>query len=98
VDRPADWRVREVCEVNKHQCPRCGHQMPHDDVPPGAFPGALSRYDNRTYICSECGADEAVRQIFASRGGPLDRSAWFDQTGVEPEGIRRYTVKGFPKD
>jgi hypothetical protein len=72
--------------------------MPHDDVEPDAFPGALSRHDNRTYICSECGADEAMRQVFADRGGPLDRSAWFDQTGEEPEGIRRYNLNGTPKE
>ena len=89
-----------MIQITEHQCPRCGHQMPHDDMPPGAYPGALSRHDNRTYICSECGADEAMRQFMGrSKGeGPLDRSAWFDQTGEEPDGIRRYNLNGTPKE
>lgn len=45
-------------------CPRCGKGVPSDDHA-GDYPGALSRLDNKTYICSQCGSDEAMFQ-FAS--------------------------------
>lgn len=40
-------------------CPRCGHQIPRDELP-GEYPGATSRVDNETEICSVCGLDEAM--------------------------------------
>lgn len=40
---------------NNTPCPRCSCKMP-DHV------GALSRIDNVTYICSECGIIEAILQ------------------------------------
>lgn len=45
----------------ENQCPRCGHMIPND-VTPGEYPGALSRYDDETYVCSSCGQDEAMLQ------------------------------------
>jgi RNA polymerase subunit RPABC4/transcription elongation factor Spt4 len=52
-------------------CPRCRGFIPND-VTPGAFPGALSRTDNETEICSECGTFEAIEQ-------------WFLPTGLMPQ-------------
>lgn len=43
-------------------CPRCGHQIPNDKTP-GAYPGALSRTDNTTEVCSACGTHEALQQF-----------------------------------
>ena len=40
-------------------CPKCGGPIPNADQP-GAYPGALSRVDNKTEICSRCGMVEAV--------------------------------------
>lgn len=40
-------------------CPRCGDWIPNN-FQPGAYPGALSRTDNKTEICSECGTIEAL--------------------------------------
>lgn len=40
-------------------CPRCDGCIPCN-ARPGAYPGALSRADNATYICSDCGAEEAT--------------------------------------
>jgi len=40
-------------------CPRCGGGVPNDQHP-GEYPGALSRYDNETYVCSSCGSAEAM--------------------------------------
>lgn len=45
-----------------NDCPRCRGKIPNDDTP-GAYPGALSRVDNRTEICSACGRDEAMRDL-----------------------------------
>jgi hypothetical protein len=43
-------------------CPRCSGYIPNDAMP-GAYPGALSRLDNETEICSECGSIEAMEQF-----------------------------------
>lgn len=40
-------------------CPRCQGWIPNNEQP-GAYPGAISRLDNTTEICSSCGSDEAV--------------------------------------
>ena len=40
------------------KCPRCKQNV-------YGYP-ALSRVDNRTYICSECGREEAIRQFMYS--------------------------------
>jgi hypothetical protein len=39
-------------------CPRCGGGIPNNEHR-GAHPGALSRVDNETEICSDCGTKEA---------------------------------------
>jgi hypothetical protein len=43
------------------ECPRCGGGIP-DDENPGLYPGAISRWDNETEVCSWCGLEEAVFQ------------------------------------
>lgn len=43
------------------ECPRCTHFIPSDENP-GAYPGAISRVDNETEICSNCGVEEAILQ------------------------------------
>lgn len=40
-------------------CPNCGEFIPNNEMP-GAFPGAISRKDNKTEICSACGTNEAL--------------------------------------
>jgi len=45
-----------------HTCPRCLGSIPNVQHP-GAYPGALSRYDNKTEICSACGIDEAMNNF-----------------------------------
>lgn len=44
-------------------CPRCEGAIPNNETP-GAYPGALSRADNKTEICSACGTDEALRAFY----------------------------------
>jgi hypothetical protein len=40
-------------------CPICDGWIPNNEQP-GAYPGALSRVDNKTEICSACGVREAL--------------------------------------
>ena len=51
-------------KVNYIQCPRCGKDRLH----PIPVMNALSRRDNKTYICSPCGSHEAVLDV--SRNNP----------------------------
>lgn len=60
--------------MTKPVCPRCSGYIPND-VSPGAYPGALSRTDNKTEICSECGTLEALEQHF-SPNGLMPQSEW----------------------
>jgi len=53
-------------------CPRCNGPIPNLESW-GKYPGALSRTDNKTEICSECGVDEAHKQ-YAGRLEP--QSEW----------------------
>jgi hypothetical protein len=57
-------------------CPRCEQNeyldygnRPEEGDPP--FP-ALSRVDNKTYICTPCGTDEAMRDFTGAGPVPLD--------------------------
>ena len=56
-------------------CPRCGvgyytpYGEPFDPTRGDPLPPALSRMDNKTYICSRCGTDEAMREFYAAAVG-----------------------------
>lgn len=54
-------------------CPRCLGPIPNGWTP-GAYPGALSRTDNRTEVCSDCGTEEAIEQVFGS--GLRPKESW----------------------
>lgn len=45
--------------VNKTICPRCLGYIP-SNVFAGQYCGAISRVDNKTEICSDCGTEEAT--------------------------------------
>lgn len=45
-------------------CPVCNGFIPNNETP-GAYPGAISRRDNVTEICSSCGIDEALADFIA---------------------------------
>lgn len=45
-------------------CPRCKASYIPNNLEPGAYPGALSRLDNETEICSSCGVEEAIEQFY----------------------------------
>lgn len=43
-------------------CPRCKGPIPAEGHE-GEYPGAISRWDNETEICSDCGQREAIYQL-----------------------------------
>ena len=47
-------------------CPRCQGYIPNNKRP-GSHPGAISRVDNKTEICSTCGVLEAVSAFIHSK-------------------------------
>jgi hypothetical protein len=49
--------------MNYPVCPICKGYIPNNEMP-GEYPGALSRIDNKTEICSECGVLEALRDYY----------------------------------
>ena len=44
-------------------CPNCGQPIPNREYA-GQYPGAISRVDNKTEICSDCGVSEALSDHF----------------------------------
>lgn len=54
--------MKRVLPVGVSLCPRCGGYIPNDERP-GEYPGAMSRTDNKTEICSKCGTDEAIEEM-----------------------------------
>lgn len=55
-------------------CPRCRTNWIPNNESPGEHFGALSRADNKTEICSDCGGHEAVQQWLEGGCDPV--SAW----------------------
>jgi hypothetical protein len=51
--------MRRVHAVGVPVCPRCDGYIPNNETP-GAYAGALSRVDNKTEVCSQCGTTEAL--------------------------------------
>jgi hypothetical protein len=45
--------------MNRPECPQCAGWIPNNETP-GLYPGAISRRDNKTEICSHCGMIEAM--------------------------------------
>ena len=73
----------EGIELPNNICPRCAGLIPNA-LHPGQYVGALSRWDNMTYVCSECGEQEALIQFTAAQEGTdpqeaidEDRAHWF---------------------
>jgi hypothetical protein len=50
---------------SKPICPKCQGFIPNNEMP-GAYPGALSRRDNETEICSACGVQEALEDFMSN--------------------------------
>ena len=54
-------------------CPRCGGDIPNSERK-GQYPGAISRVDNKTEVCSGCGMKEAMLEI---SGRLNDKKTWW---------------------
>lgn len=52
-------------------CPRC-----QDNLLPQGYPGAISRIDNETEICSPCGTDEGMRDYFDGVDMTMTTDKW----------------------
>ena len=63
-------------------CPRCEGYIPNNATP-GAYQGAISRADNETEICSECGTEEALVALVAIDAWPLGQ--WDNDKFVDAE-------------
>ena len=57
-----------------NMCPRCQQNWIPNNESPGAYPGALSRADNKTEICSDCGTSEALEDYAGNGCTPV--SGW----------------------
>ena len=49
-------------KMKEHDCPLCFRGIPNDERR-GEYIGALSRYDNETYVCSQCGSLEGMFEM-----------------------------------
>ena len=53
-------------------CPRCNSNQIPNNIAPGAYPGAISRVDNKTEICSDCGLNEALESFYNNSLTPME--------------------------
>lgn len=67
-------------------CPRCGHYIPNDENP-GQYPGALSRTDNKTEVCSPCGEAEALEEYLGPR--LMSQEEWTVKNVTPPREFER---------
>ena len=56
--------------TTKPICPRCDGFIP-SNLTPGRYPGAISRTDNKTEICSDCGHEEAMSLFYLEALWPV---------------------------
>jgi hypothetical protein len=70
---------------SKFVCPRCLGYIPNN-TQPGAYPGAISRIDNDTEVCSDCGMEEAIVALIAIEQWPI--SVYDDPVAINA--MRRY--------
>jgi len=66
--------VKETTMKIPNICPRCQYNWIPNNDRPGEYPGALSRADNATEICSACGNHEAVQDW--TEGGCTPVESW----------------------
>lgn len=58
--------------MKTHVCPRCEGYIPNN-LTPGLYPGALSRTDDKTEVCSACGEEEALLALATQELWPVCR-------------------------
>lgn len=79
--------------VGKFQCPRCAGPIPSAEHV-GEYPGAISRWDNDTEVCSQCGQDEAMAQFTVGMRRGADRTEVLHPT----RGLVRWAFPPDPGD
>jgi len=69
-------------------CPRCIGFIP-SNVFPGEYPGAISRIDNKTEICSDCGTEEAIVALIDIEYWPI---TMYDHPATK-QAVERWKLK-----
>lgn len=70
------------------ECPRCGTEWPEGDYWP-----SLSRHDNETEICSDCGTAEAMLDYYSpEKFRTLDLLNWHNQKVVHFMLVKSYQL------
>jgi hypothetical protein len=84
VKVPASTATKFVVHpVDAFTCPRCGGGIP-TDAQRSRYPGAISRWDNATQVCSRCGQEEALLQFTGCSVHPVDGDVpWVFAPGVK---------------
>ena len=68
------WQAMAIVH-HWYDCPRCGGFRP-DNTHIGRTSGKVSRWDNHTMICDECGTDEAFMQQRGEDISPDGKRKW----------------------
>jgi hypothetical protein len=71
--RQNEHRRYRLRRMTMNLCPRCELRQIPSDEHAGKYPGALSRTDDETEVCSACGTDEAMEQWLSTL---TPKSAW----------------------
>jgi hypothetical protein len=80
--------MSDAYEKDLVRCPKCSGYIPSNENP-GAYPGAISRADNKTEICSACGVAEAMADF---------RLAHAEEVVVWKSVITLDQLRGVPED
>jgi hypothetical protein len=75
-------------------CPMCPNLIPSNEHA-GQYAGALSRRDNKTEICSDCGRREAIEDFLGMETCP---NCWEVITEKNPMISENYTAGGVCQD
>lgn len=91
-----DWsdEVSWDAEDSSPRCPICFGFIP-TNANPGAYPGALSRYDDATEICSGCGQAEGLSVLMS---GSIDPDTIADIETVKDPWLRHIYLINVVKD
>jgi hypothetical protein len=77
--------------VTPTKCPKCYGFIPNNETP-GAYPGAISRRDNKTEICSACGSKEAIEDFLGMETCP---DCWSVISETNPAIEERYSPERY---
>lgn len=83
--------MSEPIESLAFKCPACDGYIPNNHNI-GAYKGAISRRDNKTEVCSDCGSREAIEAYIGltATNNPADRAS----TTCKHCGMTVYPAKG----